>query len=294
MKNLLLVLITAITLGSAICPAQAQTEGRDMVYLKNGSILKGKIVEFIPDKGVKIQVADGSIFAYTMSEVEKITKEPNYGMADHKTLYRPPNHRASRPDSLQNKNGLAIYGGLSQPFGEFGATYGENPGFAQAGFTLGLDVRKCLSPELAWMTSANLSVNACSYPEMHNIGFSGENGYWATGWLLTGLKLAGNPSPGVELFCFGQAGAILSESPEVNLYNSYYRVTQKSSSASELGFGFGAGITLDHTVLCLRYLSGEPEYMVTATITDGTYSDTYSGVMKQPISCLLLTAGYSF
>ena len=48
---------------------------QEVVYLKNGSIIRGLIVEQIPNKSLKIQMADGSIFVYEMTDVEKITKE---------------------------------------------------------------------------------------------------------------------------------------------------------------------------------------------------------------------------
>lgn len=48
---------------------------REAVYLKNGSIIKGVIIEQVPDASLKIQTSDGSLFVYKMSEVEKITKE---------------------------------------------------------------------------------------------------------------------------------------------------------------------------------------------------------------------------
>ena len=51
----------------------AQT--KDVVYLKNGSVIKGHVVEFVPNGNIKIQTADGSIFVYGASEVEKIKKE---------------------------------------------------------------------------------------------------------------------------------------------------------------------------------------------------------------------------
>ena len=47
----------------------------EVVYLKNGSIIKGIVLEQIPDLSLKIQTADGSIFVYQMHEVDKITKE---------------------------------------------------------------------------------------------------------------------------------------------------------------------------------------------------------------------------
>jgi hypothetical protein len=55
--------------------ASAQTNQKDIIYLKNGSIIKGTIIEIIPDSTLKIQTADGSLFIYKTKDVEKITKE---------------------------------------------------------------------------------------------------------------------------------------------------------------------------------------------------------------------------
>lgn len=71
MKHLLLVL--AFTLFAWGLSAQ---EGyQDVVYLKNGSIVRGMIIEQVPNESVKIQTADGSVFFYRMDEIQKITKE---------------------------------------------------------------------------------------------------------------------------------------------------------------------------------------------------------------------------
>lgn len=47
----------------------------DVVYLKNGSIIRGMIIEQTPNVSLKIQTKDGSVFVYKMEEVEKMTKE---------------------------------------------------------------------------------------------------------------------------------------------------------------------------------------------------------------------------
>lgn len=52
-------------------------ELQEVVYLKNGSVVRGVIIEQIPGESLKIQTADGSIFAYKMADVEKMTKEKN-------------------------------------------------------------------------------------------------------------------------------------------------------------------------------------------------------------------------
>jgi len=55
---------------------QAQTVYEDVVYLKNGSIIHGTIIEQIPNISIQIKTADDNLFIYKMAEIEKITKEP--------------------------------------------------------------------------------------------------------------------------------------------------------------------------------------------------------------------------
>lgn len=47
----------------------------ETVYLKNGGLVKGEIIEQIPGESLKVKTKDGSIFVYQMDEVEKIAKE---------------------------------------------------------------------------------------------------------------------------------------------------------------------------------------------------------------------------
>lgn len=58
--------------------AQAQNL-QEAVYLKNGSIVRGVIIERVPDVSIKIRTADGAVLSYKMEEVEKITKETPQG-----------------------------------------------------------------------------------------------------------------------------------------------------------------------------------------------------------------------
>lgn len=47
----------------------------DVVYLKNGEIVRGMIIEQVPNRSIKIQTYLGNIFVYQIDEIEKITKE---------------------------------------------------------------------------------------------------------------------------------------------------------------------------------------------------------------------------
>lgn len=69
MKKLFLILMLCC-LSSAAMAQYVET-----VHLKNGSMIRGVIIEQIPEKTLKIQTADGSVFVYSYSEIEKITKE---------------------------------------------------------------------------------------------------------------------------------------------------------------------------------------------------------------------------
>ena len=56
--------------------AFAQNNYQDVVYLKNGSIIRGVIIEQVPNKSIKIETSDMSVFVYQMDDIEKFTKEP--------------------------------------------------------------------------------------------------------------------------------------------------------------------------------------------------------------------------
>jgi hypothetical protein len=59
--------------------AFAQTQTRDVLYLKNGSVIKGTVTEMNPSTGIKIKTADGSLFVYKMDEILKTEKEEFVG-----------------------------------------------------------------------------------------------------------------------------------------------------------------------------------------------------------------------
>ena len=74
MRKLLLVLTLLLSISTYVA-AQNYTE---VVYLKNGSIIKGVIIEQVPNVSLKIKTGDGSLIICQMSDVTKITKEERY------------------------------------------------------------------------------------------------------------------------------------------------------------------------------------------------------------------------
>ena len=57
----------------------AQQNDCDVVYLKNGSIIHGTIIEQVPDKSLKIETTGKNVFVYQMNEIDKLTKETKTG-----------------------------------------------------------------------------------------------------------------------------------------------------------------------------------------------------------------------
>ena len=53
----------------------AQNNMEDVVYLKDGKIIRGMIMEQIPNQSLKLQTSDGNVFIYKFDEIEKIVKE---------------------------------------------------------------------------------------------------------------------------------------------------------------------------------------------------------------------------
>lgn len=70
MKKLIFFLV--LSLCSMVNLAQAQ----DVVYLKNGSIIKGSIIEHVPNSMVKIETSDGYIHKFDIDEVDRMVFTP--------------------------------------------------------------------------------------------------------------------------------------------------------------------------------------------------------------------------
>ncbi|MFA7082248.1 MAG: hypothetical protein WC135_06515, partial [Bacteroidales bacterium] len=84
MKNLFTFLVFAFVLAFA-SSLSAQTPTKDVVYLKNGSVVRGVITEINPNVNLKISTPDGNLFVFEMKDVEKIIKEEitNQDMRQH-------------------------------------------------------------------------------------------------------------------------------------------------------------------------------------------------------------------
>ena len=104
MSKKLFVLFAILVSGFAIF---AQSEMRDVVYLKNGSVVKGTIIEQVIGESLRIDTPDGSIFFYEMNEIEKIVKEK---VATPETKVETPETKvATNQNSMPVQNNNYVY-----------------------------------------------------------------------------------------------------------------------------------------------------------------------------------------
>lgn len=73
-RSLIAFLLGMLLFGSVMAQ---KTWEEDVLYLKNGSILRGEIVEHLLRESVTIKLVDGTQFTFNTIAIEKITREPS-------------------------------------------------------------------------------------------------------------------------------------------------------------------------------------------------------------------------
>lgn len=228
MKKLFLALLLLI---APFVMAQAQSM-QEVVYLKNGSIIRGVIVEQLPGVSLKIMTGDGSIFAYNISDVEKITKEVS------KT-------NNSNPFSLDKGNDLGYKGlfdfGYSFGVGDYGVDrfeiatshgYQWNP-YAYVGAGIGLNYYSDASSFAipVFVNSRFYFLNSGISPYFDaKVGYSFGD--------IEGFYVA--PSFGCKIGCFNLSVGYTMQMAEFVWYDPYYYYgsTTENCSAITLKMGF--------------------------------------------------------
>jgi hypothetical protein len=245
MKKLFTLLV--ILASSSLLFAQHNYE--DVVYLKNGSIIRGIIVEQVPNQSIKIETADRNIFVYRFDEIEKLSKELIQGKTSSgyygNSLSREPGYVGILDVGYAIGIGVGRYGldciNLTMING-----YRFNPYFS-LGFGTGARVYHAadaiLIPFFANL-QANFINRAVSPYFALNIGYSfnASDDLNSMGFLL-------NPSIGVHFRTSNKFGINISigyEGQWATLYDGYYDyyydysyITTSSKSLDGISFKVG-------------------------------------------------------
>lgn len=264
---------------------------RDVVYLKNGSVIKGIIIEQTPNKSLKIQTSDGSIFVYDFTDIEKIIKES--ASSQIKTIQETS---TVPTEQIPTKGTFGIIGGMAMPLGDFSATSGNDAGFAKSGFTFGAEYSHPIGNSGFWLTTITYSNNSIDEQEMRRyVGFpstvSLDIGTYSSICPVTGLGILAPISPDVSIYAIGQIGALFGTTPEVTAKSGSVSVSVTSASGSSFTYSLGAGIKTSKNIgISCRYFSGKPKYKITSSGGGSSTNSEY----EQPTSIMQIMAAITF
>lgn len=107
--------------------AQAEPESRDVIYLRNGSILRGEILEVVPDEYVRIRFSDSNELVIRAEEIKDIKRERRISPYSYNT------------SGYMNRSGMEILTGSGNNTFRFATIHGLhfNPHLS-AGLGIGL------------------------------------------------------------------------------------------------------------------------------------------------------------
>jgi len=213
-------LIGMITFFS-VTVAFAQAGKQDVLYLKNGSIIRGTIIEFIPDKTVKIQTADSSLFVFSSLDVEKILKEETPGTIQKESV----------PTSRQKDNSIvaSIFGGVALPGSDFADA-------ADAGFIVGFQLHA--KKKIGFLINFSYSSNPSPLDEN-----------WSSYVFLIGLKASIETKEMLDMYIAPVLGLYIQRIPVIDI------------TGSGFAYGGMIGVQINDRIGCgIRYVAASPKY----------------------------------
>lgn len=229
MKNYLTVLLFLL----AATVSFGQSNYQDVVYLKNGSIIRGVIIEQIPNKSIKIETIDKSVFVFQLDEIEKITKET------------PPKIKGVKDDVTRRKGYVGLSIGPSIPIGEFADL---SNGLAKTGVQLNL-------VNFGYRSSENFGIAATWFGAANPIVIDGIDP-WSYGGLMVGPLLSFPLSEKVEWDFRPLIGYSVTSVPDLG-----YGTEQASSFAFSLGTVFRINVGNSMSLLLnADYFSTKPRF----------------------------------
>lgn len=196
----------------------AQTTYQEVVYLKNGSIIRGTIIEQVPNQSIKIETGDGSVFVFTMDEIEKMTKE------------------AVAPPSSSNVSEVSTLS-LAHPDNERKFEHYLEGGFAYDGYlTFSSFGHYLLNYRLLDRVSAGVGLGI-NYDSSEGVAipiFANVKAYALNGTFSPGLSLIG----GYQIGLGGYSAALLEAAVGIRVLGSSYGWTFDLGYRSQFDEGY--------------------------------------------------------
>ena len=210
-----------------------QSNYQEVVYLKSGEIIKGVIIEEIPNKSIKIENSEGVIFEYRMNEIEKFGKE------------KLPSTVSKTNITKKGSGFIGITFGASIPTGYFSF---QTDGMANLGYQLN-------GIEFGYLFSKHIGVSATVFVAENPIRIDSINP-WRYGSLMIGPLFSLKIINKLTLAVKPMIGYSLSTVPDLR---------DGAEEASAVSYGVGANLRYNlnkHISLLLSsdYYYSEPSF----------------------------------
>ncbi len=267
---------------AVVSAADAQTN--DVLYLRNGSTIRGTVLSLQSGKTVRILTADSSIVEITLNAVEKI-------------VVKPPAER----EVITNVTGdvrratFSVCAGMSLPTGSFKSTSSSDAGLAKMGFlaggSAGIPVSEVVDVVISALYCDN-PVDAGPIKSQFTGVSSIDVGSWTTLSLTAGLRLGTEISPGTRAYCGGAMGAAFVWSPYLRLHSASADFEEHTSHATSFVWTVGVGILgVGNMNIAAEYTMLTPSFNVDATVSGigGYYKATAR--VEQPMNQIRITVG---
>ncbi|MBK9733234.1 MAG: hypothetical protein IPO83_18435 [Chitinophagaceae bacterium] len=147
----LMVLMAVITRSSA------QSDLQDVVYLKDGSILRGNIVAQFLDSLVKIEISGGSVFAVKMEQLQYIEYKVKPPKSEVPVTVDTPFER--KEHGYFNITDIGVLPGTNYTYDYY---YGSNYATTSIGFTIQTIHGYRFNPH--FLAGAGLAIDIIQYP----------------------------------------------------------------------------------------------------------------------------------
>lgn len=269
----------------------------DILYLKNGSVIRGDVVELIPDSTVRVVTADSSVFVVRMSEVDKIVKgTPPVVSVQPKPTPRARSYIQENDDAVSSevirpfRFGLNV--GVAVPTGEFASTSPPSGGAAKPGLMFGGDAEYRFDQNASFLASISVALNSV---DMNTNGTGAEIDPWTTVWPMIGIRFYPQMRSSVEPYMQGKLGILFGSYPGINASSGSTSFSEPSVGASSVAFSFGAGMVFVRKVnIAVSYLYGSPEYELRAVWMENGSSVIQTGKISQSTGIVQVSAGVVF
>lgn len=209
-------------------------------------------------------------------------KQPFFVKAKTETpvFSSPSSYDASSYDDL----GGAIFGAYTMPSGSFGATEGNDAGYAQGGFGFGIEGRVRIAENFYIPIGTIASFNGLDLEAMNSsIGgtatVESESEMFTSIAIYAGLGLLVPLDDDVNLFVSGEAAFGFYELPDVTIRSTFFSSSVESETAFPFGFTWSAGLMFtDGTTLSYRMVIMKPNYELVGRELQSDYGAIVLGI----------------